>query len=175
MKKLLYLICFLPAILFAATTSTSIEALKMDKRFGIGIGAGGASGVLGLEIDINLDENVSLTGGWGSGIDYSTVSLKGRYFFPGRSVSPYVGGGLARWWADSVASKDLNPGMIARHFLPDDFEPGKGFNLLLLYPVLGMQYVHPMGIEFSAELMYFFKMLNFANNAYAGFGVHWYF
>jgi len=178
MKTFLALtILFFSYSLTAASSAgqNSLETLKMEKRFGIGVVAGGPLSIFGIEIDINISEDFSLSGGIGTGIDYSTLALKGRYYLLGRSVSPYVGFGVARWWADSLKSADLAPALVSNNFLGDGFKPEDGLNLFLLYPVLGVQYLHPMGIEFSAEVMYLFKLLNFANAAYAGVGVHWYF
>lgn len=162
-------------IAFAAHSGASLEALKMDKRFGIGLTAAGGLSLFGLEVDINVTEDFSLSGGLGTGLDYSTVAVKGRYFLLGKSVSPYIGVGFARWWSDSLKSRDVAPSLLSRNFLADDLDPSKGFNIFLAYPMLGVQYMHPMGIEISVEAMYLFKLLTLANGAYAGLGVHWYF
>lgn len=154
---------------------TSLETLKMDKRFGIGVSAAGPLAIFGIEIDINVSEDFSLSGGIGTGMDYSTMSVKSRYYLLGKNVSPYIGLGMARWWSNSVASRDLAPSFLSRSFLPDDFRPENGFNVFMIYPVLGVQYLNVMGLEFSAEVMYLVKLMNMASSPYAGVGVHWYF
>lgn len=158
-----------------APVAKSLDTLRMEKRFGIGVAAGGPLSIMGVEVDINVSEDVSLSGGLGTGIDYTTLALKGRYFLLGKSVSPYIGAGAARWWTDQVKSTELTPGFLNNGFLADDFRPENGLNLFLVYPVLGVQYMHPMGIEFSAEVLYLFKVFNMASSPYAGLGVHWYF
>lgn len=161
--------------LAARENPTSLETLKMDKRFGIGVAAAGPLAIFGLEIDINVTEDFSLSGGLGTGMDYSTMAVKSRYYLLGKNVSPYIGLGMARWWSSTVASRDLAPSFFAKHFLPDDFVPQNGFNVFMIYPVLGVQYLNVMGIEFSAEVMYLVKLMNMASSPYAGAGVHWYF
>lgn len=179
MKAILSLVMLLTATsLFAARereNSTSLESLKMDKRFGIGVTAAGPLAIMGIEIDINVAEDFSLSGGIGTGMDYSTMAVKSRYYLLGKSVSPYIGLGMARWWSSSVSSRDIAPGFFAKSFLPEDFKPETGFNVFMMYPTLGVQYLNVMGIEFSAEVMYLVKLMNFASSPYAGAGVHWYF
>src|SRR4051812_49308480 len=73
---------------------SSLEDLKMRKRFGLGMSAAGPLSMVGIEADVNITEDFSVSGGIGTGIDYSTFMVKGRYFLLGEWVSPYIGGGF---------------------------------------------------------------------------------
>ena len=48
---------------YAATTG--LDELRMAKRFGIGVEAGGALAVMGISVDVNITENFSVGGGLG--------------------------------------------------------------------------------------------------------------
>lgn len=152
-----------------------LKDLRMRKRFGVGFSAAGPLSILGMEIDINISENFSLGAGIGTGLDYSTFMIKGRYFLLGESVSPYLGAGFARWQSDRSTPQRLAPAMLSEQFLPPNYDVTKGFEVLLVYPVLGVQFMHVMGMSVFVEAQYLFKLFDFASGLYAGLGIHWYF
>ncbi|MFM8314201.1 MAG: outer membrane protein [Deltaproteobacteria bacterium] len=155
-------------------SNETFEELKMKKRFGIGVTAAGPLSVLGLEIDINVNEEFSMSGGLGTGLDYSTFTLKGKYFLLGERVSPYIGGGVARWWTDGTRETNVGPSVLKNKFLSgNDFSDG--FNVWMLYPALGVQYLHPSGVSLYAEILALFKLPSLANGTYAGLGALLYF
>lgn len=173
-RPVLALLCL--AFLMCATSSASqLEAMKMARRFGIGMGAGGTLAVLGLEVDVNITESISVTAGLGTGIDYNTLMLKGRYFLLGEWVSPYAGVSLARWWTDGTTATQIGPSVLVTRFLPTGYDLTQGFSLFLLSPSIGVQFMHPMGFAVNVELQYLFKLMDFANGTYAGLSAHWYF
>lgn len=158
----------------SAMAEVSLPDMRMEKRFGVGISAAGPLSLLGLEIDINLSEDVSIGGGIGTGMDYNTFMVKGRYLLLGKSVCPYFALGFARWWTDSTDTKRLSPGLLREEFLSPDTDLSKGFSVFLLYPALGVQFLSPLGFAVYAEAQYLFKLFSFANGIYAGLGFQWY-
>jgi hypothetical protein len=152
-----------------------LDDLKMQKRFGIGFSAAGPLAVLGLEVDFNITETFSVSGGLGTGLDYSTMMVKGRYFLPGKWVSPYIAAGFARWWTSGTKEKSVSPSVLANRFLSPADDLTKGFNVWMVYPALGVQFMHPLGISFFAEAQYLFRLFSMSNGTYAGLGMHWYF
>ncbi len=166
-KTAIFLSLFFISALFA--TAGGLEELKLKKRIGLGVVAGGPFSVLGLEIDINVTEEISVSGGLGTGLDYSTFTIKGKYFLLGEKFSPYIGAGLARWWTDGTSETNIGPSILKNKFLSDS-NYINGFNIWLLYPALGVQYIHPSGVSFYAEIQALFKLPTFANGTYAGLG-----
>lgn len=148
---------------------------RMQKRFGVGLSAGGGAAKLGFEVDVNLTEDFSLSGTWGTGFDYSTFAVRGRYFLLGNSLSPYLGLGLARWWSNGTREKDFSPAILKNEFLADGKNTEDGFSVFILYPTVGVQFLHSSGFSASFELEYMFRMFTLANGTYAGLGAHWYF
>lgn len=173
-RILAVLMLFVPSLGFG-NASERLEQLKMSRRFGVGLSAGGGLAVFGVEADVNVTENFSITGGLGSGIDYSTLMLKGRWFLMGEWVSPYLGVGISRWWTDGTAEKNIGPTVLTKRFLEGVSDYSQGFNVWIVSPTLGVQFMHPKGFAISAELQYLFKLFNLASGTYAGMGVHWYF
>src|SRR4051812_39090628 len=77
-----------PVAKSTAAAEVTLSELKMQKRFGVGMSAGGPLSVLGLLVDVNLTEVFSIGLGVGTGLDYSTSMIEARYFLPGKWVSP---------------------------------------------------------------------------------------
>lgn len=155
--------------------AAKVEDLKMRKRFGVGVSAGGPLSMLGIEFDVNLREDISLSGGMGTGLNYNTMMLKGRYFLLGDWVSPYLGMGIARWWTNGTKGTELSPSVLSNKFLGPNVDPRGGFDVVMLTPAMGVQFMHPMGLAVFAEIYYLFKLVDFSNGTYAGMGMHWYF
>jgi hypothetical protein len=177
-ERLFFLVLSLALFLFgplAWAASSELEELKMDKRVGLGISAGGPLALMGMEMDVNVAEDFSLTGGLGTGFDYNTIELKGRYFLTGKKVSPYIGMGFARWWTGGTNTTTFAPAIVSSKFIDPTVNPKNGFSIFLVYPTLGIQFLHKSGFEISGELEYLFKLFAMANAVYGGIGVHWYF
>ena len=174
MKRLLLFFAIVVSLPSFGSTTGRLEELKMNKRFGIGVSAAGPLSVLGVEIDINLTEQFSIGGGIGTGLDYSTFAVKGKYYLLGETVCPYFAAGLARWWTNGTKEKNIGPSVLANKFL-DTYDYTNGFNVWILYPAVGVQFFHSMGFSVYAELQYLFKLFSFSNGTYAGMGVYWYF
>jgi len=159
----------------ALAAPTTLDEFRIEKRFGIGVSAGGPLSTLGLEADINLTPYVTLSGGIGTGLDYSTLMAKTKYFLLGRSVSPYFAFGFARWWTDGTNEQDVSPSVLRNKFLRPLQNLKDGFSVHLFYPAVGVQFLHRSGLSFYAELQYLFQMFSLANGTYAGTGVQWFF
>ncbi len=172
-KRLLVVLCLVSC--YGAPGAMQIANLKMKKRFGMGVSAAGPLGMLGVEFDVNLYEDVSLSGGIGTGLHYNTSMLKARYFLLGEWVSPYLALGLARWWSNGTKAAEIGPSVLTNKFLGPETDPRRGFDVVMLTPALGVQFMHPMGLAVFAEIYYLFRLVDFSNGTYAGMGMHWYF
>jgi hypothetical protein len=153
----------------------ALEDFRMRHRFGLGVSAGGSLAVMGLEADVNVTEQLSLSGGLGTGLDYSTFMVKARYFLLGEWVSPYVAVSFARWWTSGTNDRNLAPSVLVNKFLPQGYDYANGFSVYLLSPALGVQFMSRWGFAVSFELQYLFKLFDFSNGTYAGAAIHYYF
>lgn len=172
MKRYAVLWCLL-ACSFGGATGF-LEEFKQERRFGAGFSVGGALSAVGIEIEFNLKPEFSLIGGIGSGFDYSSFAVKGRYFLLGDQVSPYFFAGFARWWSQGTTQTDIGPSVLKNVFL-SEVDPRSGFSVWTVYPGIGVQFLHDSGFSVYLEAMYLFKLLNFSNGTYAGLGASWFF
>jgi hypothetical protein len=151
-----------------------LDDFKNERRFGAGVGVGGPLSALGLEIEFNIKPEISIAGGLGTGGDYSSLAVKGKYFLLGDQVSPYFLFGLSRWWSQGTTQSDIGPAVLKNIFL-EGADPRNGFSIWTMYPGVGVQFIHDSGFSLYLEAHYFFKIPNFANGTYAGMGVSWFF
>jgi hypothetical protein len=172
MRKIMILLCLAASLSHA---STSVEDLRLRKRFGIGASGAGQLAMLGVEIDVNLSEEMSLGAGAGTGLDYSTAMVKLRYYLSGQWVSPYFAAALARWWSSGTRETKVRPSVLANKFLDPGQNLTRGFDIWIVSPSFGVQFMHHTGLSFFAELQTLFKIYTLANGTYAGVGLIWYF
>ena len=170
MKTLLHVILLASSLGYAGF----LEDFKNERRFGAGVSAGGPLSSLGMEIEFNLEPEISIAGGLGTGGSYSTLAVKGRYFLLGDQVSPYFLMGIARWWSDGTSERDIGPSVLKNIFL-EGADPRSGFSVWTLYPGIGVQFLHDSGFSLYAEAHYLFKVPSFSNGTYAGLGMSWFF
>lgn len=158
-----------------SSSAVRLDQLKMQRRFGVGVGFGGLYSVLGIDADVNLTENFSIGGGLGTGVDYSSFLVRGRYYLLGEWVSPYLSLAFGRWWTTGTPNGTVGPSVLANRFLDAGQDLRDGFSVYIVSPAVGVQYMNPMGFSVSFELQYLFKLFTFANGTYAGLTAHWYF
>ncbi|NBX75796.1 MAG: hypothetical protein EBQ92_04515 [Proteobacteria bacterium] len=170
MRKIILLLIILTNV----SQAGFLDDFKMERRFGAGFGVGGPLSALGLEVEFNIKPEVSITGGLGTGMDYSTLAVKGRYFLLGDQVSPYFLFGVARWWSQGTTQNDIGPAVLKNIFL-EGLDPRMGFSIWTIYPGVGVQFIHDSGFSIYLEAHYLFKVIDFANGTYAGMGVSWFF
>lgn len=157
-----------------------VADIKMDHRVGAGVMLGGAAGVLGVLVDININPFVTASAHVGTGYDYLAFGVKGQFFVLGSIVHPYVGFGFSHWRSSNRFTniKDLYPSYVFSSLMSDEQKQkaaSKGFALNLIYPCFGIQYVHDSRFGASAELMYLFDTSDFKGAPYFGINTHYYF
>ena len=169
-----HLILFLIVNTFAIAT-TKVEEMRLDRRWGFGASAGGQLSMMGVETDVNVNEAFSISAGLGTGVDYATNMLKFKYYVSGQWVSPFIALAVARWWTENSLEPGVRPSVLANKFLDPKDNLKNGFDIWLLSPSFGVQFMHSTGMSFYFELEYLFKLPNFAHGTYAGGGLLWYF
>ena len=151
------------------------DEVRSQKPFGLGLSAGGALAVMGVELDVNLDDSWSVTAGVGTGLDYSTATVKARYALVSHWISPYLALGIARWWTAGTKETVFTPSLLNERFLRNETDFSRGFSLFLAYPAVGVQLLHPRGVDVYFEADYLTKLFDFSGGLRMGLGVHWYF
>lgn len=157
------------------TRPEGIEQIREERRFGVGASIGGGLGVFGFEADVNINDWLSITGGYGAGIDFSSWTVKARALLPGAWVAPYAAFGVGRWWTSATGESRPGPGLLADRLLGPGEDAANGFDAYLAYPAVGVQWMLPSAFAFYAEMQCLFRLFTLRHAFYLGAGAHMYF
>ena len=126
--------------LFKGGEYHSIEAMRMDRRLGVGVETFGRLGMIGFDTEINLMADDSATAGLGGGPGYNALSLGWKHIFGGARLAPYAGFSLAHWASTGKGKiEGTMPGFLEDKFLTDREISSGHFSKNFLIPSLGLQ------------------------------------
>lgn len=131
----------------------SVEAMRSDRRVGVGVETFGRLGAIGLNVELNYGPSDSATAGIGGGPGYSSVSLGGKHVFGGARFSPYATLSFTRWSAGSGGRLDgTTPAYLEGRFLTDQEKESGRFAKNFLVPGIGAQFNQLEGPSAGAAL-----------------------
>lgn len=138
---LLFVICASWAMAQAQEelTYSNNYKLREDRKVGVGIGVGGALGVVGGWVELNIEEDDSALAGFGTGSGYQTVALAWKRSFEGEYFTPYTTLGYSHWWS-SGRRGEAGKSSLLKNFLKDSEKEDNEFGLNLVTGSLGMQF-----------------------------------
>lgn len=114
--------------------------LKHHKKFGFGTSLSGASGLVGLHTELNLDPQNALVIALGSGPSYGTFNLNWKYNFQGNYLSSYTKVGYSKWFSASGTSGSAQQSdVLSRIFSAKDLKAGR-FDADFLVSSIGVEY-----------------------------------
>lgn len=115
--------------------------MKSMKRVGAGLAAGGMMGMIGLNVEINLEPEDTLFLGLGTGKGFNTFNFGYKKNFEGYYMSPYTKVGLTRWSSASSAGNGASSGSdVLRQVLSDDEIRDNRFYVNFLAGGAGLEY-----------------------------------
>ncbi len=114
--------------------------MKLHKKFGLGIALGGATGLLALNGEINLEPMNALTIGLGTGPSYGTFGLGWKHNFEGYYLSPYMKFGYSKWFSSSTgAGSATDSDVLKRIFSDNELKSGR-FDADFIVGSAGIEY-----------------------------------
>ena len=83
------------------------EGLEMRKtrRVAIGTVVGGSLGLIGGNLELNLNSQTGIVGGYGGGPGYQAFTIEIKQYIAGDTFLPFLGAGYSRWF-NSVGSSE---------------------------------------------------------------------
>lgn len=157
-----------------SSSQASFQRKSINDSFvSLGVVGAGVYGVIGFEVDIRLgDWNIG--GGIGTGYDYRSWGVRGRYYMGDSKWTPYIDIGYAHW-SLSDEPKDNKPGfpgyLTKRFFSNDDATDIKNKNVNLVYPGIGIMYMGPYHFAVSAEAQYLVHLKDFQGGLIGSLGL----
>jgi hypothetical protein len=139
--------------IFRTGSYDSVQAMRSDRRVGVGIETFGRLGVLGLDVELNYGPMDSATVGIGGGPGYNSFSLGAKHVFGGSRLSPYAGLSFTRWSGNSKTRFDgTTPAYLEDKFLTEDEENSGQFAKNFFVPNIGLQFNQLEGRSAGAVL-----------------------
>lgn len=114
--------------------------MREDRKVGVGFAAGGSAGVIGLQVELNIEDQNGAALSFGAGDSYSTFSLAWKHNFEGLYLTPYTTLGWSRWYGsgggrpqsyileDVLSTEERNSGRFGADFVMGAF--GAQYNQL---------------------------------------------
>lgn len=114
-----FFVMMMGAMAHAQETSTAYAdnlKLREARRVGLGTQIGGTAGMLGLLLELNLEDQDGTTVGAGFGDQYGTFTLSWKHSFEGTYFTPYTTLGWSRWYSlgRGVSDSHVVEGMLTR-------------------------------------------------------------
>jgi hypothetical protein len=139
--------------IFRGGDYASVEAMRTNRKVGVGVESFGRMGVLGLNIELNFGSNDSATTGVGGGPGYNSFGMGWKHTFSGATITPYAGMGFARWTGTGNGKMDGTiPGYLESKFLDEDEKQTGRFGKNFLVPSIGIQFNQLHGPSSGAAL-----------------------
>ena len=156
-------------------------ALKRTKKMGIQTTFAGATGLVGLNADLNFAEDFAVSIGYGVSHGFQAFNIHVKESLGGKNFIPYFVGGYSRWYAHGRegGAHNTSPAFLADKFLSAHERRTGDFSKDIIYPGLGLQYLNIdgdwRGLGFFAETLFLVNLNDFLASATAGLGTIYYF
>lgn len=129
------------------STSSYPNNLKMrdERKVGVGAQVGGSAGLIGINLDLNFEDQDGVLVGYGMGSGFSTFSISWKHSFEGMYFTPYTTLGWSRWY-NSAGGEGQNSHVLDSALNQGEKDSGR-FGIDFLAAAGGFQYN-----ELSGEL-----------------------
>lgn len=112
--------------------------MKQYKKLGVGLMAGGATGVLSLNGEINLESSEAAIIGIGIGPGYGAFNLGWKHNFEAYYLSPYTKVGYSKWYSSSKG--DATDSAVLKRIYNENELRGGRFDVDFVAGSMGIEY-----------------------------------
>lgn len=149
---------------WSETIYTNNLHLQKDRKVGVGVGLGGLSGSIGMNIQLNLEQDQSVLLGFGQGRDYSTFHALWKYSLEGQYFTPYYSAGLSHWYNSQIKNISRTSHVLDS-VLSESVRRTGQFNVDFIVGSLGVQYNQLDGDWVGAGFYFEFNLMAALNNS----------
>ena len=118
---------------------------------------GGATGLLGLNLEMNVEPNEAVVFGLGAGQSYNAFSIQWKHNFIGNYLSPYTKVGYSKWFNSAGGANSASDSDILKLVLSDDELRNNRFGADFIVGSGGLEYNQLegelSGVNLFAELV----------------------
>lgn len=118
------------------------STLKMreDRRAGVGMMVGGASGMVGAMLELNFEDADGAIAAFGTGPGYNSIQLGWKHAFDGTYLAPYTTASYSRWYNSRGRTTDYSDSNILDRVLTDNEKKEGKFGTDFVNGSVGLQY-----------------------------------
>lgn len=123
------------------------STLKMreDRKVGVGVVVGGALGLTGISMELNLEDADGVLAGFGTGPGYNSFQLAWKHAFEGLYLAPYTTVGYSKWYNSRGGGDDYHKSDVLDRVLTSTEKIEGRFGTDFVNGSLGLQYNHLAG------------------------------
>ncbi len=156
------------------------QSFKSVKKVGIQTTLGGATGLFGINLDLNFTKDFAFSMGVGTSRGFQSFNAHIKKSLGSGSLAPYFVAGYSRWYAKGDGSiEHSSPPLLANKFLTGREKATGTFAKDIIYPGFGLQYVNTsgdwQGLGFFAEAMMLVNINDLLAGGSGGLGSIYYF
>lgn len=138
-----------PSVGSSSSTSLSTDSsMRSTHRVGLGAKIGGALGVGGTALDLNISKFTSVGLGFGVDPNYGSFHVEVRNILTGQTILPYFSYGYARWYNrndEGIRVSQLRPDFLRDRLIRNTSSEVGDFAFDFLTPAVGVQYIQSSG------------------------------
>lgn len=131
--------------------------MKNYKKIGLGVSSGGMTGLLGFNLEVNVNPENAIGFGIGTGKAYNSFHLAWKRNFESNYLSPYTKVGYSNWFNSNSSSSDASSSDILRRVLSENQIKENKFSTNFLAAGAGLEYNQLegelSGVNFYGELL----------------------
>lgn len=118
------------------------STLKMreDRRAGVGLAVGGATGLFGAVAELNIEDADGVIAGFGTGPGYNSVQIGWKHAFEGQFLAPYTTVSYSRWYNSRGRTTDYGDSNILDRVLTDNEKREGKFGTDFVNASAGLQF-----------------------------------
>ena len=114
--------------------------LKAHKRIGLGLIVGGAAGLLGFNLEVNVEPTDAAFVGLGTGPSYNSFNFGWKHNLIGNYLSPYTKVGYSKWFNSSATSSSAGDSDVLRRILSNEEIRNNRYSADFLVGSAGLEY-----------------------------------
>lgn len=153
--------------------------MKSNKKLGLGLALGGATGLLALNGEVNLDPAEALAIGLSAGPGYGTFGLGWKHNFEGYYLSPYTKVGYSKWFSTSSGAGSATDSDVLKRLFSDSELRGGRFDADFIVGGGGVEYNQLegelSGVNFFGEVIMMAEARKFTFIPTGSIGVTYYY
>lgn len=114
--------------------------MREDRRVGAGMMVGGASGMVGAMLELNVEDADGVIAAFGTGPGYNSIQLGWKHSFEGYYLTPYTIASYSRWYNSRGRTTDYSQSDILDRVLTDSEKKEGQFGTDFVNGSIGLQY-----------------------------------